>query len=148
MENPLRAAVLDSVADFVLFVGKLLITTLIGILGFFFFSKGFYVDPAYTKYFAPDLHYYWVPLLCVIAGTFFIASTFFSVFDMAIDTVFLCALKDMSIHDGSVEKPYFMSTKLLKIMNKKNSDAVATNEKAAKEKPDEDSVSVISKKED
>ncbi len=136
MENPLRAAVLDSVSSFVLFIGRLLITTCVGVLGFFFFSKGLYVAPAYTKYFAPDLHYYWVPLLIVIAGTYFITVTFFSVFEMAIDTVFLCALKDMSIHDGSVEKPYFMSTKLLKIMDKKNSAEVEANEKLAKEQPE------------
>ena len=39
---------------------------------------------------------------------------------MAVDTVFLCALKDLEVHDGTPEKPYFMSTKLLSIMNKKN----------------------------
>jgi len=42
----------------------------------------------------------------------------------------------MSIHDGSVEKPYFMSTKLLKIMDKKNSAEVEANEKLAKEQPE------------
>ena len=41
---------------------------------------------------------------------------------MAVDTVFLCALKDMSIHDGSTEKPYFMSKKMLKIMSVKNKE--------------------------
>ncbi len=132
MENPLRAAVLDSVSSFVLFVGRLLITACVGVLAFFFFSKGLYVAPEYSKYFAPDLHYYWVPLLIVIFGTYFIAVTFFSVFEMAIDTIFLCALKDMSIHDGSLEKPYFMSTKLLKIMDKKNSAEVEANEALAR----------------
>jgi len=39
---------------------------------------------------------------------------------MAVDTVFLCALKDLDIHDGSPEKPYFMSKKLMAIMSKKN----------------------------
>lgn len=118
--NPLRALVLDRVADFVFFIGRLLITVGVGVLGFFFFSKNLYIDPDYRKYFAPDLHYYWVQLLTVILGTYVITKTFFTVFEMAVDTVFLCAMKDLSINDGTPEKPYFMSTKLLKILNKKN----------------------------
>ena len=69
-----------------------------------------------------------MPLIAVILGSYFIATTFFTVFEMAIDTVFLCAMKDLSIHDGSAEKPYFMSTKLLKILDVKNSPAVEANE--------------------
>lgn len=120
LANPLRALVLDRVTDFILFLGSMLIATGVGVLGFYFFSKSFYIDPAYAKYFAPDLNYYWLPLIVVILGAFLIAKTFMTVFEMAVDTVFLCALKDMDIHDGSPEKPYFMSAKLLKIMNVKN----------------------------
>jgi choline transporter-like protein 2/4/5 len=114
--NPLRSLVLDRVTDFVLFIGRLLITAGVGVLGFYFFSKSFYIDPAYKAWFQPDLHYYWLPLIAVIIGAYFIAKTFLTVFEMAVDTVFLCALKDLSIHDGSAEKPYFMSTKLRKIL--------------------------------
>ena len=128
--NPLRAVVLDCVTDFILFLGRVLITVGVGILGFFFFSKSFSIDPNYRKYFEPDLHYYWVPLLCVILGAYFISKTFFTVFEMAADTVFLCAMKDLSVHDGTPEKPYFMSTKLLKILDAKN--------KPPETKPDED----------
>lgn len=119
---------LNGVVGFILFLGRLLIAALVGTLAFFFFTKGFYVAPAYKEYFAPDLHYYWVPLIAVILGSYFIATTFFTVFEMAIDTVFLCAMKDLSIHDGSPEKPYFMSTKLLKILDVKNSPEVQANE--------------------
>lgn len=120
--------------SFILFIGKLLISAAVGVLGFYLFTKSIPGIPAaYAYVLAPDTKYYWVPLIFVILGTYFIAATFFSVFEMAIDTVFLCALKDMDIHDGSVEKPYFMSTKLLKIMDVKNSDEVAENEKKAKD---------------
>lgn len=61
--NPIRALVLDRVTDFVLFLGRLCITAGVGVLAFYFFSKQFYIDPAWTKYFAPDLHYYWLPLV-------------------------------------------------------------------------------------
>jgi solute carrier family 44 (choline transporter-like protein), member 2/4/5 len=124
--NPLRALVLDRVTDFVLFIGRLLITAGVGVLGFYFFSKQFYISPEYAKYFAPDLHYYWLPLLAVILGSYFIAKTFLTVYEMAVDTVFLCALKDLSIHDGTPEKPYFMSTKLRKILAGSNKSIPTT----------------------
>jgi choline transporter-like protein 2/4/5 len=130
--NPLRALVLDRVTDFILFLGRLLITAGVGVLGFYFFSKSFYIDPAYQKYFAPDLHYYWVPLIVIILGTYAITKTFFTVFEMAVDTIFLCAMKDLEVNDGSEEKPYAMSTKLLKILNVQNEREAKQNLKDAK----------------
>lgn len=134
MSNPLRSLVLDRVTDFVLFIGRLLITASVGVLAFYFFSKGFYVDPRFAKYFAPDLHYYWIPLVAVIVGSYLIAKNFLTVFEMAVDTIFLCALKDMEINDGSPEKPYFMSTKLLEIMNLKNAKQKKKKKKRNKKK--------------
>lgn len=122
--NPLRALVLNGVTTFVLFLGSLLITVGVGVLGFFFFSKGFHVDPTYAKYLAPDLHYYYVPLIVAIIGAFIIASTFLYVFEMAVDTIFLCCLKDLSIHDGSYNKPYLMSKKLLRLLSAKNAKKI------------------------
>jgi choline transporter-like protein 2/4/5 len=118
--NPLRALVIDRVTDFILFLGKVLITAGVGVLAFYFFSKKLYVAPSWTQYFAPDLHYYWLPLLIVIIATYFIAKIFFTVFEMAVDTLFLCALKDLEVNDGSSEKPYMMSTELKKLLSVKN----------------------------
>lgn len=84
VSNPLRALVLDRVTDFVLFLGRLLITAGVGVLAFYFFTHGFYIDPAWRKYFAPDLNYYWVPLLAIILSTYAITKTFFTVFEMAV----------------------------------------------------------------
>lgn len=118
--NPVRALVLDRVTDFVLFLGRLCITAGVGILGFCFFTKTFYIDPQWKQYFAPELHYYWLPLVAVILGAYFITKTFFTVFEMAVDTVFLCAMKDLDVNDGSEQKPYMMSKRLLKILNVHN----------------------------
>lgn len=55
-----------------------------------------------------------------------VASAFFSVYNMAIDTVFLSFLEDSERNDGSPEKPYYMNKSLRKILgkkNKKNSDS-------------------------
>jgi len=128
--NPLRALVLDRVTDFILFLGKLVITAGVGVLAFYFFAKKFYVEASWKAYFAPDLHYYWVPLVVVIVATYFIAKIFFTVFEMAVDTIFLCALKDLEVNDGSEEKPYCMSTEMRKIMSVKNVEKKKSKKKA------------------
>uniref|UniRef100_A0A4W5P309 Choline transporter-like protein n=1 Tax=Hucho hucho TaxID=62062 RepID=A0A4W5P309_9TELE len=116
MRNMIRVAVLDKVTDFLLFLGKLLIVGLVGIFAFFFFSgrvKAF-------ENTAPNLHYYWVPILTVVVGSYLIAHGFFSVYAMCVDTLFLCFLEDLERNDGSAERPYRMSDRLLKVLNKKN----------------------------
>ena len=70
--NPLRALVLNGVTAFVLFLGSLLITIGTGVLGFYFFTKSFYIDPSWTLYFAPTLHYFWAPLIVVVIGIYYI----------------------------------------------------------------------------
>ncbi|KAJ4932233.1 hypothetical protein JOQ06_010658 [Pogonophryne albipinna] len=116
MRNMIRVAVLDKVTDFLLFLGKLLIVGLVGIFAFFFFSgrvRAF-------KDTAPHLHYYWVPILTVVVGSYLIAHGFFSVYAMCVDTLFLCFLEDLERNDGSAERPYLMPENLRKILNKKN----------------------------
>ncbi|KAF6720590.1 Choline transporter-like protein 2 [Oryzias melastigma] len=116
LRNLLRVAVLDKVTDFLLFLGKLLVVGLVGVFAFFFFSgrvKAFEDT-------APNLHYYWVPILTVVIGSYLIASGFFSVYSMCVDTLFLCFLEDLERNDGSAEKPYLMPESLRKILNKKN----------------------------
>ncbi|XP_068593109.1 choline transporter-like protein 2 isoform X2 [Cebidichthys violaceus] len=116
MRNMIRVAVLDKVTDFLLFLGKLLIVGLVGIFAFFFFSgrvKAF-------ENTAPHLHYYWVPILTVVVGSYLIAHGFFSVYAMCVDTLFLCFLEDLERNDGSAERPYLMPESLRKVLNKKN----------------------------
>ena len=54
----------------------------------------------------------------IVIGSYFIASSFFSVYAMAVDTLFLCFLEDLERNDGSQQKPYYMSTSLKKILGK------------------------------
>ncbi len=56
-----------------------------------------------------DLNYYLLPVLMVVLGSYSIADVFFDVYEMAVDTVFLCFLEDVERNDGSEERPYFMS---------------------------------------
>uniref|UniRef100_A0A8C7FNF8 Choline transporter-like protein n=1 Tax=Oncorhynchus kisutch TaxID=8019 RepID=A0A8C7FNF8_ONCKI len=118
MRNMIRVAVLDKVTDFLLFLGKLLIVGLVGNL------LRFTVDNQLVKAFentAPNLHYYWVPILVsMVVGSYLIAHGFFSVYAMCVDTLFLCFLEDLERNDGSAERPFLMSDRLLKVLNKKN----------------------------
>ncbi|XP_038146322.1 choline transporter-like protein 2 isoform X2 [Cyprinodon tularosa] len=112
MRNVIRVAVVDKVTDFLLFLGKLLIVGLVGVFSFFFFSgrvKAFEDT-------APHLHYYWVPILTVVVGSYLIAHGFFSVYAMCVDTLFLCFCEDLERNDGSAERPYFMSMTLREIL--------------------------------
>uniref|UniRef100_A0A8C7YSB2 Choline transporter-like protein n=1 Tax=Oryzias sinensis TaxID=183150 RepID=A0A8C7YSB2_9TELE len=112
LRNMIRVAVLDKVTDFLLFLGKLLVVGLVGVFAFFFFSgrvKAF-ADTA------PNLHYYWVPILTVAVGSFLIASGFFSVYSMCVDTLFLCFCEDLERNDGSPARPYYMSSSLGEVL--------------------------------
>lgn len=118
MRNIVRVVVLDKVTDLLLFFGKLLVVGGIGVLAFFFFSGRIQL-PGNTFQTAA-LNYYWMPIITVVFGAYLIAHGFFSVYNMGVDTLFLCFLEDLERNDGSAEKPYFMSKNLMKILNKKN----------------------------
>ncbi|XP_045619901.2 choline transporter-like protein 4 isoform X2 [Procambarus clarkii] len=116
MRNIARVVVLDKVTDFLLFIGKMVVVGIIGVASFFIFSG----EVKFAQEYLPQMNYYLTPVIIITIGTFFIASAFFSVYAMAVDTLFLCFLEDCERNDGSMEKPYFMSKDLMKILDKKN----------------------------
>lgn len=116
MRNVVRVVVLDKVTDLLLFVGKLVIVGLVAVPTFWVFSRK--VDA--LNHHLPELNYYMLPVLTISVGAYIIASSFFSVYSMAVDTLFLCFLEDCERHDGSEEKPYYMSKELMKILGKHN----------------------------
>uniref|UniRef100_A0A672T403 Choline transporter-like protein n=1 Tax=Sinocyclocheilus grahami TaxID=75366 RepID=A0A672T403_SINGR len=113
-----RVVVLDKVTDLLLFFGKLLVVGGVGVLAFFFFSGR--IQTPGTTFETAALNYYWMPIMTVVFGAYLIAHGFFSVYNMGVDTLFLCFLEDLERNDGSPQKPYFMSKNLMKILNKKN----------------------------
>ncbi|XP_049745088.1 choline transporter-like protein 4 [Elephas maximus indicus] len=118
MRNVLRVVVLDKVTDLLLFFGKLLVVGGVGVLSFFFFSGR--IHGLGKDFENPHLNYYWLPIMTSIVGAYVIASGFFSVFSMCVDTLFLCFLEDLERNDGSLARPYYMSKGLLQILGKKN----------------------------
>uniref|UniRef100_A0A2K5M8V1 Choline transporter-like protein n=1 Tax=Cercocebus atys TaxID=9531 RepID=A0A2K5M8V1_CERAT len=129
MRNIVRVVVLDKVTDLLLFFGKLLVVGGVGVLSFFFFSGR--IQGLGRDFKSPHLNYYWLPIMTSIVGASVIASGFFSVFGMCVDTLFLCFLEDLERNDGSLDRPYYMSKSLLKILGKKN-EAPPDNKKRKK----------------
>ena len=108
--------VLNNVVNFLLFLGKLVIVVGTGVLAYFVFSGGI---PA-LKDDIPTLNYFQTPIVVIVVGTYFITTCFFSVYQMAVDTLFLCFLEDLERNDGSAERPFYMSRSLQKVVNKMN----------------------------
>ncbi|KAL4219653.1 hypothetical protein ACF0H5_022225 [Mactra antiquata] len=116
LRNVVRVLVVDKVTDFLLLMGKLVVVGGIACASYFFFDGKI----EFLRSYQPSLNFYVVPVVLVTMGSFVIASCFFSVYNMAVDTLFLCFLEDLERNDGSNEKPYFMPKNLMKILGKKN----------------------------
>ncbi|KAK7944932.1 hypothetical protein WMY93_000660 [Mugilogobius chulae] len=114
MRNVVRVTVVDRLTDVLLFLGKVLIATAVGAVAFLFFTKKL---PLLREE-VPQLNYCWLPLLTVVLGAYLIAHAFFSVYAMCVDTLFLCFCDDLERNDGSLERPYFMSPELHRILKK------------------------------
>ncbi|XP_070274988.1 choline transporter-like protein 4 [Myotis yumanensis] len=117
MRNVVRVVVLDKVTDLLLLFGKLLVVGGVGVLSFFLFTGRLGLGQDLES---RPLNYYWLPIMIAVLGAHFVASGFFSVFGMCVDTLFLCFLEDLERNDGSAARPYFMSKALLQILGKKN----------------------------
>ncbi|CAG9815700.1 unnamed protein product [Phaedon cochleariae] len=115
MRNIIRVFVLDKVTDFLFFLSKLLLTLGVGAVSYVFFATDLvsFIDNS-------NLNYGLVPVVIIMISTYLIASLFFSVYSMAVDTLFLCFLEDCERNDGTPQKPYFMSKNLMKIFGKRN----------------------------
>lgn len=110
MRNCLRGITLDKVTDFLFFLSKLLLTAGAGVSTYYFLASN------------PNIkvNYKLVPTIVVAIASYFMTSVFFSVYSMAVDTLFLCFLEDCERNDGSPQKPYFMAKHLMKILGKRN----------------------------
>ncbi|XP_024945858.1 CTL-like protein 2 isoform X2 [Cephus cinctus] len=106
MRNIIRVAVLDKITDWILLLGKILITGL-----FIWITWWYYQD-------SKEINYWAVPILLVGVGSFLISTVFFTVHSAAVDTIFLCFLEDCERNDGSSSRPYYMSKRLMKLLRR------------------------------
>ncbi|KAJ2946563.1 hypothetical protein O0L34_g12617 [Tuta absoluta] len=119
MRNIVRVVVLDKVMDFIFFLSKVLISIGVGFAVYYLMQWNY----VYEITSGERLNYSYVPAVILAVATYLVSSIFFNVYAMAVDTLFLCFLEDCERNDGSPDKPYFMSTNLMKILGKKNKHA-------------------------
>ncbi|XP_037933958.1 choline transporter-like 1 [Teleopsis dalmanni] len=84
--NVLQVATINSVGDFVLFLGKIVVAALSGLIGIFLLKE------------RPGLNFYIAPVILIIIFSFFIAHIVLSLFEMVVDTLFLCVCEDKTIN--------------------------------------------------
>lgn len=109
VNNAVRTFVLNKMVDFLLFLGKMVIVVGAGTLSYFVFYGYFPEMLGDDAWKIPHLNYSFTPIICIVIGTYFITTSFFNVYSMAVDTLFLCFLQDLKQNDGTPQRPYFMS---------------------------------------
>jgi len=57
----------------------------------------------------------WTPIFVAAIFAFLISHSFISVYEMVIDSLFICFCEDCEMNDG-LEKPYFMSRSLMEFV--------------------------------
>ncbi|XP_046915269.2 choline transporter-like 2 isoform X1 [Dermatophagoides farinae] len=118
--NGMRALVLECLSAFLLFLSKLAVTFISGLIAFLIITNQ--IEFVHLGDF-DDLNYYWGPLGVYLILSYILASSFFNVYDVAVDTIFLSYLEDCHINDGSNERPYYMTKSLAKVFGRKNNQA-------------------------
>ncbi|XP_055014368.1 choline transporter-like protein 1 [Boleophthalmus pectinirostris] len=104
VENALRVATINTVGDFVLFLGKVLIVSCTAFAGVLALNY----QREYTV---------WVlPLLIVCLFAFLVAHCFLSVFENVVDVLFLCFAVDTKYNDGSPGHEYYMDKALMEFI--------------------------------
>lgn len=113
LKNAVRLATVDFVSSFVLLLSKIFVAGICGIGTYIYLTSasGLYQGVVYPQ----------VTVALVVLGAFMVASAFFSVYEMAIDTIFLSFLEDLERNDGSAGRPYYMPDALAHLMGVDNS---------------------------
>ncbi|GBP15161.1 CTL-like protein 1 [Eumeta japonica] len=89
INNALQVATINSVGDFILFLGKCIVTAVTGIIGLLLLKRN------------SDLHLYAVPTLLICVFAFFIAHCILSLYEMVVDALFICVCEDRNMNaDG------------------------------------------------
>lgn len=111
--NIVSTAAINSVTGFILLLGKLLVTGGIGVASFYWFTTPNPLKP-------DELEFSIAPVVVCTIAAYLVTSLFFSVYDMGIDTLFLCYLEDIERNDGTPERPYYMTPTLQEVVHHKN----------------------------
>ncbi|XP_028044144.1 CTL-like protein 1 isoform X2 [Bombyx mandarina] len=86
VNNALQVATINSIGDFILFLGKCIVTAVTGIVGLLLLKRN------------SDLHFFAVPTLVICIYSFFIAHCILSLYEMVVDSLFLCVCEDRNMN--------------------------------------------------
>jgi solute carrier family 44 (choline transporter-like protein), member 2/4/5 len=111
ISNCLRFIVLVHLTEWILFCGTVTICACNAYLFYHYLQWTEQLDYLVLR---------WTPIVAIVIITYVITSLFFSVYDMAIKTFFMCFLQDLDENDGSIERPYVMNDELLRFVHKTN----------------------------
>ena len=103
LRNCVRVATLNWVGDFTLFLGRLFVSAGVTAFSLWFFKTN------------DDVQFYIVPSAIVFVMSFLASSAFTGVFEIGIDSMFLCFMEDEERNEGH---ELFASRKLKKFMSK------------------------------
>ncbi|KAJ6645857.1 Choline transporter-like protein 1 [Pseudolycoriella hygida] len=107
--NALRVFAINSVGDFVLLLGKAFVVAITVLIGICVIQN------------MNGVHHSWVILVLIGLFAYLVSHCFISVYEMTIDTIFICFCEDCELNDG-ISKPYYMSRGLMEfVQNSKRS---------------------------
>ncbi|XP_053691028.1 choline transporter-like protein 1 [Sabethes cyaneus] len=113
--NALRVFAINSVGDFVLILAKVFVVAVTCLIGMELIQK------------KAGLHHPYVPIILVGIFAYLVAHCFMTVYEMTVDTIFLCFCEDCETNDG-ISKPYYMSRGLMEfVQNSKKALAIHDN---------------------
>ncbi|XP_063044119.1 choline transporter-like protein 1 [Engraulis encrasicolus] len=113
VENALRVAAINTIGDFVLFLGKVLIVTCTAFAGVLALN--------YQR----DYSEWVLPLLLVALFAFLVAHCFLSVFSAVVDVLFLCFAIDTKYNDGTPGREFYMDKALMEFVENSRKNAAA-----------------------
>ena len=108
--NMARIAVINTVGDFLTFLGKIVVTGICGILAFLMCDMDQYTDPDSANYLSSPI----LPVLVVVFIAYQEADIFMGVYEMAIDTIMLSFCEDCNTSGG----PHFAPPLLMSALGK------------------------------
>lgn len=116
--NALNLATVNSVGDFILFLGKCIVTAITGSVAILFLRED------------PSLEFFSAPLLVICVFAFFIAHCVISLYEIVIDTLFLCISEDqyMNGDEGQWKSSALLTSAQLKVNNRSDKETIVLSE--------------------
>ncbi|XP_037045587.1 choline transporter-like protein 1 isoform X2 [Bradysia coprophila] len=102
-ENLKDVLTLNHVGDFVLFLGRIFVTLIAGFISYEVASRN------------DSIEFKFIPIILSVILAFLIIHCFMTVYEMTLDTIFICFCVDCEQNDGQ-SRPYFMSRKMMEVM--------------------------------